>query len=487
MNKKLFLLLVFTVISMSLFAEKKEYLSADYKSLGVIELTKDNDINLVNFTVITLLPSPDISKMQRSILLKFKNYSDAKAFYLEKTKIKDNYDDFFEVFKEIRDSEKVFNAKDQTFVDRGVSYQITVVDYDASVIKEDRSVSESNIDPNYAKVTIKELNSNQEKYNNTKVSIFQIKLLGEDPKDSYGNIPAVVYEDKSNVIIVKISPKCISDFNKNKNGSINYYGTFIKESEYRCYILVDKITSNSERKTKSIELDNNKRISKPSVNDILPLIDMIKIPKRNYELSKTEVTQKLYYSVMGENPSKFKADNKPVESVNLYDAIYFCNRLSEICGLRPCYKVNGTTDVTKWNYSPHIDEFIDGEIVYDTGANGYRLPTNDEWEYAAKSGKNYMYSGSDNPDEVAWYNGEYNEGSHVVAAKKSNSYGLYDMSGNVDEWCWKFSPETQSSVARGGNWSCSFLIPLSVNSSVDISFGASYRSAGLGFRICRNQ
>ena len=73
-------------------------------------------------------------------------------------------------------------------------------------------------------------------------------------------------------------------------------------------------------------------------------IEMVKIPGQNYKMSKTEITQKVYESIMGENPSGFKGENNPVENVSWYDAVYFCNKLSEKCGYTPVYSVNGTTE-----------------------------------------------------------------------------------------------------------------------------------------------
>ena len=178
---------------------------------------------------------------------------------------------------------------------------------------------------------------------------------------------------------------------------------------------------------------------------------MVIIPNRNFAMLNTEVTQGLYEWVMGENPSKFKGENNPVECVSWYDAIYFCNKLSEKLGLTPVYAVNGSTDVSRWNYRPHNDNSIRGNITQNTFANGFRLPTYYEWQYAEKGGQNYTYSGSYNLDEVGWYENNSNRTTHPVAQKKPNGYGLYDMSGNVLEWVWD-SGSYGYRYHCGGSW-----------------------------------
>ena len=128
---------------------------------------------------------------------------------------------------------------------------------------------------------------------------------------------------------------------------------------------------------------------------------MVKIPGKNLKMMSTEVTQRLYQRVMGNNPSYFKGLSNPVEDVFYDDAIDFCNRLNKALG-------------------------------YEND-NGYRLPTEDEWVYAAKGGQNFKYSGSNNLDAVGWYERNSGDKTHPVAQKRPNGYGLYDMSGNVGE------------------------------------------------------
>ena len=214
--------------------------------------------------------------------------------------------------------------------------------------------------------------------------------------------------------------------------------------------------------------------------------EFVKINKDGKVLAvlQTEVHQTLYKWVMGWNPSNFKGDDKPVESVSWYDAIYFCNALSIILRYTPVYSVNGTTDVTKWNYTPHKGTSISGTITQNINADGYRLPTVEEWQYAAKGGQNYTYSGSNDIDEVAWYSGNSSH-TYPVARKKPNGYGLYDMSGNVSEWCWGVDPNYSGDnrCCCGGCWD-----DYDYYCEVDYRDRslASSRSILLGFRLVRS-
>jgi formylglycine-generating enzyme required for sulfatase activity len=154
-------------------------------------------------------------------------------------------------------------------------------------------------------------------------------------------------------------------------------------------------------------------------------------------ISEAEVTQDLYQAVMKENPSRFKNGENPVESISWFDAVRFCNALSEQCGFAPAYVIEGET------------------VVWNRESRGFRLPTEAEWEYAARGGQygttepltRALYSGGETAPELAWYSANSARRPQPVKRKLPNELGLYDMSGNVWEWCWDWFNDYPSGPA----------------------------------------
>jgi len=208
---------------------------------------------------------------------------------------------------------------------------------------------------------------------------------------------------------------------------------------------------------------------------------------------------------MGSNPSNFSSDpqagetqgRRPVENVSWYDVLVFCNRLSIAEGLNPVYSISGKTNPSEWGTVPTDRNATWNAVVMVGGANGYRLPTEAQWEYACRAGTTTAYNTGDTiSDNTGWYDSNSGMKTHEVGKKSANAWGLYDMHGNVYEWCWdwdgSYSSGSQTDptgavigsnrMVRGGSW---FAFDRWLRSAYRFDISPNSRSDRIGFRLVR--
>lgn len=182
------------------------------------------------------------------------------------------------------------------------------------------------------------------------------------------------------------------------------------------------------------------------------------------------VTQDIYFEVTKQRPGTFRGGNHPVETISWTEAITFCNILSKQAGLNPCYSSKNNSE----------------ETIFNPKANGFRLPTEAEWEFACKAGAQGIRYGE--IDLIAWYKHNSEQSTHNVGQKLPNAWGLFDMLGNVWEWCSDlYDTEVYGSyrIFRGGGWCDEERSVMATTRRR--SHPVNFKIDDLGFRIAKNR
>lgn len=237
-----------------------------------------------------------------------------------------------------------------------------------------------------------------------------------------------------------------------------------------------------------------------SNNDELP-VHQVSIS--SFKMSKYEIDQNDWVTIAGTRPSTYSVTTTtaiPVQNVSWYGAIRYCNWRSLAENLTPCYSIKGTTNPDLWGTIPTYFNADWDAVLCNWDANGYRLPTEAEWEFAARgatTSPDYLYAGSDSLQEVGWF---YDDASNPnpKGQKQANGLALHDMSGNVWEWCWDVYEQAYYSVSpvnnprgpasginrtlRGGSWKSDAVNCRVAERNFSVPY---YKSNAVGFRVVR--